>query len=199
MQAKRALSAEVKDESRGEFVALFSRFGGPPDKDGDITLRGAFTDGQVVPVSAYGHRSWHGELPVGMATIRTTATEALAEGRFFLDTTGGADTFRVVRELGAFGQWSYGFDIAASSKTQWEGKTVRVLEKLITHEVSPVLRGAGRETTTVRAKSCRCGPLPCDCGSVQTQIRAEYARFQLRILKELTEKKLALLDRQARR
>ena len=35
-----------------------------------MTLKGAFTTGQAVVVSAYGHGSWEGKLPVGKGVIR---------------------------------------------------------------------------------------------------------------------------------
>lgn len=152
MNTKALGRIEVKDERRGEVVAVFSRFH-VVDSDNDVTLPGAFDDGAAVRISAYGHTSWEGVLPVGKGRIRQTATEALLEGRFFLDTAGGRDTFTVVKELGEIGEWSYGYDVERSRPGKFGGKQVRFLEKLKVYEVSPVLRGAGVRTMTLAAKS----------------------------------------------
>ena len=145
---------EIKDEERGEVVAVFSTLN-VIDSDQDVTTKGAFEDGAKVRISAYGHTSWEGRLPVGKGSIRELKNEALLEGRFFLDTADGADTFRVVKELGADGlqEWSYGFDPVEYKFGEFEDQQVRFLTKLKVHEVSPVLLGAGVGTRLVSAKS----------------------------------------------
>lgn len=143
---------EIKDEARGLVTAVFSTFN-RMDSDRDVTRPGAFEDGAEMPISSYGHASWEGALPVGKGRIRTTKTEAILEGEFFLDTTHGADTFRTVKRLGPLGQWSYGFDVLKESYGDFEGQRVRFLEKLRVYEVSPVLVGAGVNTRTLAAKS----------------------------------------------
>jgi hypothetical protein len=145
-------SVDIKNADRGEFTAVFATFN-VVDKDGDVTVPGAFTDGEEVIVSAYGHESWSGALPVGKARIRTTGTEAIAEGKFFLDTTHGRDTFQTVKELGGIGQWSYGFDVVESDRGNFNGKQVRYLRRMKVHEVSPVLIGAGVNTRTLVTKN----------------------------------------------
>lgn len=82
----------IKNAELGQAEAVFSTFG-VIDKDGDVTIKGAFTDGQAVVISAYGHGSWDGRLPVGKGVIRQTDTEAICDMEFFLNTTDGADTF----------------------------------------------------------------------------------------------------------
>ncbi len=81
--------------------------------------------------------------------------EAILDGRFFLDTPAGADTFKVVKELGADGlqEWSYGYDPVEYSFGEFEEQQVRFLNKLKVHEVSPVLLGAGIGTRLLTAKS----------------------------------------------
>lgn len=156
---RKALTVELKDDAaEGSFRAVFSRFN-VIDHDGDVTLPGAFPEGKVVPVSAYGHRSWDGALPVGKGVIGQDEDAAWIDGRFFLDTSGGLDTYRTVKALadaqtGAAGQeWSYGFDVLDSESAQREGREVRVLRALDPHEVSPVLLGAGIDTALVAIKS----------------------------------------------
>lgn len=151
MTTKHLTRVEVKNADLGEVEAVFATFG-VVDSDGDVTVPGAFEDGAQVPISAYGHKSWEGSLPVGVGTIHTAGNEAILKGKFFLGTTSGRDTFEVVKELAGHGQWSYGYDVVKHSFGDHEGKQVRFLEALKTHEVSPVLLGAGVNTRTLTTK-----------------------------------------------
>lgn len=155
----KGLRVEIKDADKGEVTAVFSTFN-VIDSDKDVTLPGAFEDGAEVVISAYGHKSWEGLLPVGKGTIRQTAAEAILEGQFFLDTLHGADTFKTVQRLGKLGQWSYGYDPVKYSYGEFEGQRVRFLEQQKVHEVSPVLLGSGVGTRTLSAKSAGQGQSP---------------------------------------
>lgn len=144
---------EVKS-AQGLVSALFSRYD-LLDADGDITLRGAFTDGAPIVLSAYGHKSWEGVLPVGTGVIRDSAEGAVAEVSFFMHTPSGRETFDVVSGLAekGLGQWSFGYDVLDSEMMPLpDGRRARVLKSLAVHEVSPVLRGAGVRTQTLTAK-----------------------------------------------
>ena len=156
MRTTKALSrVEIKDEERGEVAAIFSTFD-VIDSDGDVTLKGAFTDGAPVVISAYGHGSWKGQLPVGKGSIRELSTEAVMEGQFFMDTTHGADTFRTVKALSegdSLQEWSYSLDQVKSHRGTHDGRQVRFLDKISVKEVSPVLVGAGVDTRTLETKS----------------------------------------------
>lgn len=154
MPAKSFTRVEIKDEDKGEVTAVFATLD-VIDSDGDVTPPGAFEDGAKVRISAYGHTSWDGRLPVGKGTIREVGKEAILDGRFFLDTKEGVDTFRVIKELGVDGlqEWSYGYDPIEYSFGEFEGQQVRFLNKLKVHEVSPVLLGAGVGTRLLTAKS----------------------------------------------
>lgn len=156
MDSKHLKGVEIKDATKGTVSAVFSTFN-VVDSDGDVTDPDAFTDGAEVAISAYGHTSWGGALPAGKGVIRTTKSEAILEGQFFMDTQHGADTFKVVKAMGPRQQWSYGFDIDEASPGQFDGKDVQFLRKLTVHEVSPVLIGAGVNTRTLAAKG-RKGP-----------------------------------------
>jgi hypothetical protein len=154
MDRKAFSRVEIKDEDKGEVTAVFATLN-VIDSDGDVTPPGAFENGAKVRISAYGHTSWTGSLPVGKGSIREVKNEAILDGRFFLDTEAGADTFRVVKELGADGlqEFSYGYDPVEYSFGEFEGQQVRFLNKLKVHEVSPVLLGAGVGTRLLTAKS----------------------------------------------
>lgn len=192
---RKALSAvEVKDESEGTVEAVFSTFD-VIDDDNDVVRPGAFQDGAKVRISAYGHRSWHGELPVGRGTIRTTDSEAILDGKFFLDTTHGRDTFATVKQMGDLQEWSYSLDSVEESFGEYDGEDVRFLNRITVTEVSPVLRGASVNTRTLAAKATcpQCGtPLtepadtsdsnPSDATRSQdpvgsNQIAEQYARY----------------------
>lgn len=157
MDTKRLHRVEVKDADQGIVEAVFSTFG-VVDADGDVTLAGAFDDGAEVPISAYGHMSWSGALPVGKGVIKTSDTEARIVAQFFMDTEHGADTFKVVKGLGHLGQWSYGYDPLEFTFGELDSKRVRFLKRLKVHETSPVLVGAGVGTRTLAAKSAEPDP-----------------------------------------
>lgn len=159
MTARKTFSrVEIKDSDKGQVTALFSTLG-VVDADMDVTRPGAFEDGAKAVISAYGHTSWDGALPVGSGTIRTTKTEAILDGQFFLDTRDGSDTFTTVKRLASdgLGEWSYGYDPVEYSFGEFDDKRVRFLDKLKVHEVSPVLLGAGVNTRTLAAKGLQFG------------------------------------------
>jgi hypothetical protein len=153
MDSKALRAVEIKDASTGQVSAVFSRFD-VIDHDGDVTVKGAIKDGQPVVISAYNHGSWQGALPVGKGRVRVIGNEAILDGRFFLDTASGRDTFETVKQLAedGLGEWSYGFDVLESERGEVEGKSVRILKELRVHEVSPVMLGAGVGTRTVGVK-----------------------------------------------
>lgn len=152
MQKKNLGRVEVKDATKGEIQAVFSTFD-QVDHDGDVTLKGAFTDGAPVQISAFNHGSWEGALPVGKGVIRVNGNEAVLDGQFFMDTQHGRDTFATVKAMGDLQEFSYGYNVADSETGTFEGKSVRFLKALDVFEVSPVLKGAGIGTRTLSVKS----------------------------------------------
>ncbi|MCX4468729.1 hypothetical protein OOK41_00085 [Micromonospora sp. NBC_01655] len=146
MQVKALRGVEIKDVDKGTVEAVFSTFN-VIDSDRDVTLPGAFEDGAPWKISAYGHRSWMGVLPVGKGTVRTTNTEAILDGQFFMDTTHGRDTFATVKAMGELQEWSYSVHPTKESYGEFEGRQVRFLEQL-----GP-------------AKVCTAGPLGAGIGT----------------------------------
>lgn len=147
----------IKDAAKGQIEAVFSTFG-VIDHDGDVTHKSAFTEGAPVVISAYGHMSWAGELPVGKGSITLTDDEAILVGEFFMDTTHGRDTFLTVKALSegaGLQQWSYSLDQIESEPTEVDGRKARLLTKIHVDEVSPVLKGASIGTRTLEAKSAK--------------------------------------------
>lgn len=143
----------VKDAGQGLVTAVFSTFN-VIDADFDVTLPGAFDDGAEWMISAYGHKSWDGALPVGKGVVHATDTEAVLDGQFFLDTEGGRETFAVVKNMGSLQEWSYSCQADKYSYGEFEGQQVRFLEHIVPGgEVSPVIKGAGVGTRTLAVKS----------------------------------------------
>lgn len=152
--SKALASVEIKNADKGEVEAVFSTFD-VKDHDGDVTLKGAFKDGQPVRISAYNHASWQGALPVGKGTVHVDGERVIMKGQFFMNTTHGRDTFETVKALSEDGlqEWSYGFDIKESERGDFKGENVRFIKAVDVHEVSPVLLGAGIGTQTLSVKS----------------------------------------------
>lgn len=167
MQHKTITSVRIKDADQGLVEVVFashlvdrSQLKTAPadviDKDGDVTLKGAFTAGQPVVISAYGHGSWEGKLPLGKGTIREDGDLAVMDGQFFMETTHGRDAFLTVKALSEAGlqEWSYSLHEVKASRATVAGRSVRVLEQVgLVKEVSPVLMGAGVETRTLAVKN----------------------------------------------
>jgi HK97 family phage prohead protease len=146
----RGLMELKQGAQEGEFKVAFATLG-VIDADQDVTLPGAFTDGEKVLISAWGH-NWN-QLPVGRGEIREDGSKAISEGRFFMDTQGGREHHATVKNTAELQQWSYGFNVLESAPGQFDGQEVRFLKKLEVIEVSPVMRGAGVDTQTLDIKS----------------------------------------------
>jgi phage head maturation protease len=171
-KATRVEDLTLTDE--GEFVCRFSTFG-VVDAYGDVTTRSTFTDGQEVPVGAWGHNRL--ALPVGRGTVRVHDDGAYLEGRFFLDTTHGRDTYLTVKNLGELQQWSYLFLIQEAAEVELDGKPVRELRRVDLISVDPVDRGAGYGTQTIAIKGA---PLLDDLRGVADELRRILGRLQER-------------------
>jgi HK97 family phage prohead protease len=137
----------VKDAAEGTLRATFSRFG-VVDRDGDLTLASAFTDGQAVPM-VWSH-SW--DRPIGRGVIKVLPDRAVFEGRFFT-TAAGREAYESVKQMGDLQQYSYGYAPLEAEPGVHDGQPVRILKGLEVFEVSPVLVGAGVDTRTERIKA----------------------------------------------
>ena len=146
---------EIKaDGAPGEFRAVFSTFN-VVDKDGDVTLPGAFKSGAAVRISYWGHR-WQ-DLPVGRGVIGQDEKQAWVDGKFFLDTMAGKETYQTVKNLDELQEWSYGYDVLRSEMGKFgeAQDDVRFLKELEVAEVSPVMLGAGIDTRTEAIKGVK--------------------------------------------
>ena len=128
------------------------------DHDGDTYEKGAFSwkGDQWCPLLT-AHDRWG--MPFGKARVYEEGDRALAELHINLETQVGKDWHAALKFDLAKGQsvqeWSYGFEtIDADYKISGDSR-VRVLKRLDVHEVSTVVRGAGRGTRTLDMKGIK--------------------------------------------
>jgi len=149
---RKSIQIELKEDQEGSFRARIATLN-VVDKDGDMTLPGAFKKGREVLISAYMHGSWMGNLPVGKATIHEEGDEVIADGEFNLKTDTGREHYEAVKFSGKLQEWSYGFKVDEAGEKDIEGQKVRLLKKVTPFEISPVLLGAGIGTATLAIKN----------------------------------------------
>lgn len=164
------LTVTLKADAEGSVKAVFSTLN-IIDKDGDVTLPGAFGSGDRVNIAAWGH-NW-GALPAGDGTIAEDAETAVFDGSFYLGTPQGDATYQTLKqryERGFSQEWSYGFDVIDAEPGVVDGQEVRLLKKLKVYEVSPVMVGAGENTRTLAMKSL---DMPFEDHSEQLRVAVE--------------------------
>ncbi len=138
-----------EDGDAGTFRSVFAQFN-VVDHDGDVTLPGAFHEGQPVVIEGWNHD--YG-LPVGKGVIHSNEREAWVDGAFFLDTTTGRDHYNALKGLAGIEEWSYTFEIEESDRGDFDSERVRFLKMMDVWGVAPVTRGAGLGTRTLALKS----------------------------------------------
>lgn len=163
------VTAELKEDGdAGEVVAAFSIFN-ELDTDGDVVLSSAFKDGQEVGM-IWSH-SW-GSRAIGKGTISVEEDRAVFRGNFFLDTQDGSEAYKTVKNMGGLQEWSWGFkvldaDIVEDDESPFGYK--RIIKSTEVYEVSPVLIGANRNTSTLSVKA--------DSPNVKAFVQAEVDRI----------------------
>jgi hypothetical protein len=152
MERKSFTGVQLKADTPGHFIAKIAELN-VIDKDGDVTLPGAFPEGKQILISAYQHGSWSGGLPVGKAVIHEEGENVLIEGAFNLNTETGKEHYETIKFAPELQEWSYGFETLEAPTGTQGGQNVRFLKKLDVFEASPVLRGAGIGTGMVAIKT----------------------------------------------
>lgn len=150
------LTLKLGEGEEGSFRATFATLMAI-DKDRDVTVPGAFQQGQKVKIAAWGH-DW-GALTVGKGQIFADEQTAWVQGQFNLATDAGREHYETVKFNGADQEWSYGFEVQEWSLGEFEGEDVRFLRALNVFEVSPVMLGAGIGTRTDSIKAADAKPL----------------------------------------
>ena len=150
METKSYKAAVELTGEEGAFRSIFATFD-IIDRDGDVTVPGAFRDGQQVVIEGWNHD--YSRLPVGKGVIGSDSKSAWVDGQFFLDTEGGMEHYRTIKHLAGLEQWSYTFRVEQKDRDVREGRQVRLLKSLDVAGVAPVARGAGIGTRTVMMKT----------------------------------------------
>jgi hypothetical protein len=194
MQYKTFSGLQLKANQPGAFLATIATLN-VVDHDGDVTVPGAFKQGQEVVISAYQHGSWEGALPVGKGIIGANDSRAWVDGEFFLSTLAGKETYATVKALGRLVEWSYGFDPIGASYdpgelAQWPGAR-RILTKLDVFEASPVLKGAGIGTGTDSIKGNRLGRREPSLAEIAERLKRDMPRLEF----EAISARIADMDR----
>jgi HK97 family phage prohead protease len=157
MQTKNLTVTEMGEAGKG--LAILARLS-EVDHDGETYLRGAFSwkDGgeQWCPLIHHHDRR---SFPFGKARVYEEGDIAYAELHLNLETQAGKDWHAALKFDLANGkavqEYSYGFDVIDADFQVRGDDRVRVLKRLDVHEVSTVVRGAGRNTGTVSMKGLK--------------------------------------------
>lgn len=160
LERKSFTGIELKKDKPGSFIARIAKLK-VIDKDGDVTLPGAFPEDKTILISAYQHGSWMGALPVGKGIIHEHGDEVLVEGDFNLNTETGKEHYETLKFAPELQEWSYGFLVLEEGdENDWPGEVPgRILKRLDVFEASPVLRGAGVDTALLTIKSEKKGAI----------------------------------------
>ncbi len=150
--------ADFKLNEAGLVTVAFSQLN-VVDRDGDVTLPGAFP-AKDVPMSGYGHTSWSGAMPIGKGSIREDGGWGIFSGQFLMDTDQGRNAYNTVKAMGSLQEWSYGYDLVDYTFGDFAGQNVRFLKRVDVFEVSPVLVGAGIGTHTRAIKGALKAAIP---------------------------------------
>ena len=112
-----------EDQLTGEVKAVIAKMD-VIDHDGDIMESGSVGKQEVL-VSSYNHGSWGdflspGQLPIGKGRIYETNKELRFAGNIFTDMAGGAETLKLLKNLGGQQEWS--FSLAQRSRQGRHGR-----------------------------------------------------------------------------
>lgn len=171
IQTKEAhMTATLKTDEgeEGEVSAAFSIFN-ELDTDGDVVLASAFEDGQEVGM-VWSH-AW-GSRAIGKGKIHVEEDRAVFRGKFFTDTFDGMEAYKTVKNMGNLQEWSWGFRVTDSDIEEDDSTPLgykRIIKGTEVYEVSPVLIGANRNTSTLSIKT--------NSESYKTFIKAELEQL----------------------
>jgi hypothetical protein len=193
----------IKNLGEGRGTAVFATLN-VIDKDGDVTLPGAFGKQSVVIVPAH---NW-GSVPLGKGTIREVGEEAHVDFEFNLDSPTAREWFSALKfdvEKGdrPLQEWSYGFTVNDAEFGEHDGQRVRFLKTMEVHEVSPVLVGAGENTRTLVMKSAgaqgrglddHIKSVLEDAGDLASRV-TEIREMRARKGKDISDERLAEVDK----
>lgn len=150
-----ALPLEAKASGTGRISGLASTYGGDPDRQGDVVMRGAFARTLAahkargtVPAMLWSHRQ---ERPVGRwLAMEDDASGLRVEGQLNLKTEAGREAFEHVR-AGDVGAFSIGFLVPEGGR-KYVGNGVWHLTEIDLAEISLVATPANPNARITDAK-----------------------------------------------
>lgn len=196
MLTKNLTVTEMGDTGKG--LAILARMS-EVDHDGDTYASGAFSwkDGEQWCPLIHHHDRY--QMPFGKARVYEEGDIAYAELHLNLETQAGADWHKALLFDLSTGksvqEYSYGFGVLDSDFTQRGDTRVRVLKRLDVHEVSTVIRGAGRGTRTLVMKGLKeaaFAPLIAGLGELAEALGGDPASLSATGRKQLEQIHVAL-------
>lgn len=198
MQTKNMTVKEMGEKGIG--LALIAQLSAV-DHDGDTYEKGAFSWKEQWCPLLTAHDRW--TMPFGKARVYEEGDFAYAELHLNLETQAGKDWHSALRfdlEKGqSVQEWSYGYDTLDADFQIRGDSRVRILKKQDVHEVSTVVRGAGRGTRTVEMKGLKAAlkegnfdALLGDLGTIASTLRADPTLLSATGRKQLSEIHAAL-------
>lgn len=195
MLTKNLTVTEMGETGKG--LAILARLS-EVDHDGDTYAPGAFSwkGDQWCPLIHHHDRY---QMPFGKARVYEEGDVAYAELHLNLETAAGRDWHKALLfDLStgkAVQEYSYGFDALDSDFTRRGDNQVRVLKRLDVHEVSTVIRGAGRGTGTLSMKALKEAgftPLIAGLGELAEALGSDPASLSATGRKQLEQIHVAL-------
>lgn len=157
LETKTAHPMDVKfDDEKGTVRAVFATLN-VKDSDGDVTRPGFFGKQRVAIAESHDRSKL-----AGKGHIFESGDDVILEGKYFLETIQGRESYLTAKAMGDLQEWSYGFYIeeGGAKRGTHEGEAVRILQPkddgtpgAKVAEVSTVLVGAGVGTHTTSIKS----------------------------------------------
>lgn len=195
MQTKNMTVTEMGDTGQG--LAILARLS-EIDHDGDTYAKGAFSwkGDQWCPLIHHHDRY---QMPFGKARVYEEGDIAYAELHLNLETSAGRDWHKALLFDLATGkavqEYSYGFDVVDADFQVRGDSRVRILKQLDVHEVSTVVRGAGRGTGTLSMKALKdagFAPLIAGLGELAEALGGDPASLSATGRKQLEQIHVAL-------
>jgi HK97 family phage prohead protease len=190
MLTKNMTVTEMGETGKG--LAILARLS-EIDHDGDTYAKGAFSwkGDQWCPLIHHHDRY---QMPFGKARVYEEGDVAYAELHLNLETSTGADWHKALLFDLATGkavqEYSYGFDVIDADYNITADRRTRVLKQLDVHEVSTVIRGAGRGTGTLSMKALKeagFAPLIAGLGELAEALGGDPASLSATGRKQLEE------------
>jgi hypothetical protein len=121
-----------------------------------IFLPGSIRPGKCVFISIFAHSVLRGDEPCGFGQLHAEGDAIVFTGRYDLHDPRGRFGFTMVERLGAKARWSMCFTPVAwelrarAHYAPGQAGLVQVVRHALPFEISPVIRGADRQTRTLR-------------------------------------------------